>query len=710
MPRLSSLAATAVLAAALPAQFVLTAPDAYYATREGNSNFVLPWNVGASGGRVQFVHDSTVFTGQGVTTPIRITGLAYRIDAIANTWSGGTYPNVVVAMSTCPVDHLAVVNTFASNHGPDLATVYSGAVAIVGGAGGNAPSLQYATITLASPFVYDPTTGADLVVDFTVNTGWVGNGGVATGAVDHVGPGAPVPALASRVWVSGTPGASTGNASFSPTFGYSPVCDFTYEPAVGLWANFSAAPPTGSSPLNVQFTDRSVTDAPNGVLAWQWDLNGDSVVDSTAQNPTFTYASCGSYTVSLTVNDGVHPPSTRTVAAFVVTDTVTASFTATVLPGNLVQLTDTSTPTPTSWAWDFDNDGLVDSTQQNPVFAAPSGNAAYQVSLTASRLCGPASVARQGVAVTPNALTTNLLTNQGFFGTIGGNLFDLTVLNPTGISIGAITTCPYTDGTLAVGAPLQCELYVTDAAGGYAANHATPAAWRRVATGSGYFLGGNAGSPRPITLTLNRPVYLPAGTYGFAVYMIGSGMAFRSGTVTLGNADLSITAGSAKTGLFNAAQTAQRPWCGTLHYDTAGTGGSAGYGFFGSGCPTSLGGVSGQTLVSRPVLGGTLTANVTGLPVDVGVLLVGLSNTVSAFGPLPLDVAPLGIPGCFARVSLDGTAVVLGAGGVGSWSLPIPAQPSLAAFQLYTQCLVFDAPANAFGAVLGDAWAGILGN
>ena len=710
MTRLSLHAAALTLtAAALPAQFVLTAPNAYYATHEGNSNFVLPWSA-TGGGRVQFVHDSTVFTGQGVSTAIRITALTYRIDAIANTWSGGTFPSVTVDMSTSPVDHLLVTNTFANNHGPDLANVFNGAVVVAAGVGGNAPSEQYVTVTLAQPFVYDPTSGNDLVVDFTVNTGWVGNGGVATGAVDHVGPGATIAALGSRVWISGSPTSPTGNASFSPTFGYSPVCDFTYEPVTGLWANFEASPAGTSSPLTVQFTDRSVSNAPGGVLAWQWDFDGDSVIDSALQNPSFTYTTCGSYNVTLTVIDATNPPNTLTRTGVVVTDTVTPDFTTTVLPGNVLSFTDTSTPTPTSWAWDFDNDGLVDSTQQNPVFAAPDGNAAYQVSLTVSRLCGPAATVRRGVALTPNELTTSLVTTQGFFTNVCGNLFDLTVLNPSGIDIGAVTVCPYTDGTLPIGSTIQCQLFVTDAPGGYSANHANASVWRQVATGSGFYLGGNTGSPRPTTMTLDRSVYLPAGTYGFAVYVVGAGLAFRAGGLSPSNGDLAIVGGSVKTGIFNGTQTASRPWCGTLHYDTAGTGGSAGYGFFGSGCPTSAAAISGQVLQSPPVIGGVLSVDVTNLPANIGIMIAGLSNSVSAFGPLPLDVTLIGIPGCFARVSLDGTAVVAGAGGVANWLLPIPAQANLAGFQLYTQCLVLDPPVNAFGAVLGDAYAGLLGN
>ena len=63
-------------------------------------------------------------------------------------------------------------------------------------------------------------------------------------------------------------------------------------------ANFSGNPTSGPVPLSVAFADTS-TGSPT---AWEWDFNGDGTVDSTEQNPTYTYQSTGYYTVSLTVH------------------------------------------------------------------------------------------------------------------------------------------------------------------------------------------------------------------------------------------------------------------------------------------------------------------------------------------------------------------------------------------------------------------------
>ena len=103
--------------------------------------------------------------------------------------------------------------------------------------------------------------------------------------------------------------------SLTPTPNAKPVADFTYE-ADNLTANF---------------TDLS-RDLDGDVVAWSWQF-GDGG-KSTEQNPSYTYASAGSYTVSLTVEDDqgdvsepaedlveVSEPSNGNVVQVFVTDT-----------------------------------------------------------------------------------------------------------------------------------------------------------------------------------------------------------------------------------------------------------------------------------------------------------------------------------------------------------------------------------------------------
>jgi len=63
-------------------------------------------------------------------------------------------------------------------------------------------------------------------------------------------------------------------------------------------ALFTGSPRTGASGLTVSFDSSASTGDPTG---FQWDLDGNGIVDSTDPNPTYTYAAAGTYTVTLTV-------------------------------------------------------------------------------------------------------------------------------------------------------------------------------------------------------------------------------------------------------------------------------------------------------------------------------------------------------------------------------------------------------------------------
>ncbi len=65
-------------------------------------------------------------------------------------------------------------------------------------------------------------------------------------------------------------------------------------------AKFSASPLTGLAPLTVNFQDESTGLAH---LSYEWDFQNDGTVDSTEQNPSFTYDMVAKYTVKLTVTN-----------------------------------------------------------------------------------------------------------------------------------------------------------------------------------------------------------------------------------------------------------------------------------------------------------------------------------------------------------------------------------------------------------------------
>ncbi len=75
-------------------------------------------------------------------------------------------------------------------------------------------------------------------------------------------------------------------------------------------ADFTGTPTSGPVNLLVNFTDNSSGyDQP---LSYEWDFDNDDIVDSTIQNPSYTYSSPGTYTVKLTVTDSDGSTSTLT--------------------------------------------------------------------------------------------------------------------------------------------------------------------------------------------------------------------------------------------------------------------------------------------------------------------------------------------------------------------------------------------------------------
>jgi glucose/arabinose dehydrogenase len=66
----------------------------------------------------------------------------------------------------------------------------------------------------------------------------------------------------------------------------------------------TASPTSGSTPLTVNFDGSGSSDPDGDPITYSWDLNGDGTYgDSTAQKPTFTYTTPGTYTVRLQVTD-----------------------------------------------------------------------------------------------------------------------------------------------------------------------------------------------------------------------------------------------------------------------------------------------------------------------------------------------------------------------------------------------------------------------
>lgn len=93
-----------------------------------------------------------------------------------------------------------------------------------------------------------------------------------------------------------------------------------------------------------------------------------------------------------------------------------------------------------------------------------------------------------------------------------------------------------------------------------------------------------------------------------------------------------------------------------------------------------------------------------GIPGSNAILAIGTSNTSSRFGPLPLNLGFIGIPGSTLYVSDDFRfpAAVNAAGGA-KVPVVVPSDPGLAGTSFYLQWQVIDAAANGRGFILSNA-------
>jgi hypothetical protein len=114
------------------------------------------------------------------------------------------------------------------------------------------------------------------------------------------------------------------------------------------------------------------------------------------------------------------------------------------------------------------------------------------------------------------------------------------------------------------------------------------------------------------------------------------------------------------------------------------------YTTFGAGCPGALG-VPALTGGVLPKLGATMTVDISNLPVNVGIMVSGLSNTLLGGAvPLPLPLASVGFPGCDLLVDSLTTDTFVGAANTATWSLAIPLSNPLLGLSLYNQAASLD--------------------
>lgn len=175
-------------------------------------------------------------------------------------------------------------------------------------------------------------------------------------------------------------------------------------------AAFTGSPLSGCSPLIVNFQDLS-TGSPT---SWSWNFGNSNT--STLQNPTASYFTPGTYTVTLTATNASGSNTLTKTQYITVYETPTVNFSASSTSGCFpfrVQFQDLSTPgtgnTNVSWFWDFGNGNT--STQQNP-FVTFGAAGVYSVTLRVTNDKGCVKVLSRPNYITVTNGVTAAFTNS----------------------------------------------------------------------------------------------------------------------------------------------------------------------------------------------------------------------------------------------------------------------------------------------------------
>jgi PKD repeat protein len=213
------------------------------------------------------------------------------------------------------------------------------------------------------------------------------------------------------------PGNYTVHLSVSGTAGSRTISRSITVSSPAPAAAFTADNLTGIPPLAVRFSD---TSAGSNITTWAWDFNNDGITDSTDKNPECVYLRTGNYSVRLTVTDARGSGTATRTDLIVVTDGIAPAFTANLTSGTAplaVRFHDTSTgPGITGRAWDFNDDGITDSTDEDPdcVYLL-AGN--YSVSLVVNTASGEKKATRTGLVTVTNGAVPAFVANR-----TGGNV------------------------------------------------------------------------------------------------------------------------------------------------------------------------------------------------------------------------------------------------------------------------------------------------
>ena len=105
-----------------------------------------------------------------------------------------------------------------------------------------------------------------------------------------------------------------------------------------------------------------------------------------------------------------------------------------------------------------------------------------------------------------------------------------------------------------------------------------------------------------------------------------------------------------------------------------------------------------------PRIDAEFTVNLFDLPNHTAILVTGWQPTN------PIDLTPLGLPGCNRHVVPAVATFVAGQNHTARASFAIPNLPAIVGLRFYQQAIVNDPGANQAGVVVSDAMEGVIGH
>lgn len=177
-------------------------------------------------------------------------------------------------------------------------------------------------------------------------------------------------------------------------------------------ARFSVSPSSPQAGQSIQLDASASSDSDGSISAYQWDFNGDGIVDRTGRTTTWQYSLSGTATVRLTVVDNrgamgqsvqalaIRAANQPPVASFYLVPAAVTIWSQMTFDGNASYDPDGSI---VSYRWDLDGDGAIDyfGPTAKKTYYAPAtywvtlfvtGNAGAMSSKSLPVIVGPAGV------------------------------------------------------------------------------------------------------------------------------------------------------------------------------------------------------------------------------------------------------------------------------------------------------------------------------